>query len=177
MSVADSLTCKLRILSSRLHAAMAATKEAPNLLTYQYNKATSTGLNRQRGSKDSSGLLEALLSQIIPPQQHPVTIAIIETLRSRKKACQRSSHYLSAIYRSQRERESMGGGTHRHKDMRRSSLKSIYKAQVSPLLNPSGPSHPAIIPIFPYLCSQNDPISNLRICLPASLPVFLVIHL
>lgn len=89
---------------------MAATKEAPNLLTYQYNKATSTGLNRQRGSKDSSGLLAALLSQIIPPQQHPVTIAIIETLRSRKKACQRSSHYLSAIYRSQRERE-WGGGT------------------------------------------------------------------
>lgn len=152
---------------------MAATKEAPNLLTYQYNKATSTGLNRQRGSKDSSGLLAALLSQIIPPQQHPVTIAIIETLKRRKKACQRSSHYLSAIYRSQRER----GGGHRHKDMRRSSLKSIYKAQVSPLLNPSGPSHPAIIPIFPYLCSQNDPISNLRICLPASLPAFLVIHL
>lgn len=77
---------------------------------------------------------------------------------------------------TERERE-YGGGAHRHKDMRRSSLKSIYKAQVSPLLNPSGPSHPAIIPIFPYLCSQNDPISNLRICLPASLPAFLVIHL
>lgn len=65
-----------------------------------------------------------------------------DPLRSREEACQRWSHYLSAIYRSQR----WGGGESRHKDMRRSSLKFMYKAEIFPLLNPSGPSQPAIIP-------------------------------
>ncbi len=91
-----------------------------------------------------------------------------DPLRSREEGCQRSSHYLSAIYRSEREGERRGKG-HRHKDMRRPSLKSIYKAQISPLLNPSGPSQPAVIPLFSSSVSQDGLISNLRICLPASL--------
>lgn len=57
-------------------------------------------------------------------------------LRHAEDRCQRSRHYLSAIYRSEREVE---GGPQRHETP---SLKSVYKAQISPPLNPCGPSHP-----------------------------------
>lgn len=67
----------------------------------------------------------------------------------------------------ERERE-MGKGTQtqRHETP---SLKSIYKAQISPLLNPSGPSQPAIIPL---LCLSGRPDIK-----PRDLSVYLSIRL
>lgn len=74
----------------------------------------------------------------------------------RTEECQRSSHYLSAIYRSERnvERDT------NTKDMRQPSFKSIYRAEISLQLSR------AIIPLFCCSVSQDDPISNLEICLP-----------
>lgn len=75
---------------------------------------------------------------------------------------QRSSDYLSVIYRSETEREGegelglwKGEAGQRHETP---SLKWVYKAQVSPQLNPCG----AIIPL--HLSGRL--LSDLSICLP-----------
>lgn len=130
----------------------------------------------ERRSKEAGGI-KGLIRLTDSPDQpidrplwHTVTIAIIwAPLRGREDGCQRSSHYLSAIYRSERERgREMGKGTQtqRHETP---SLKSIYKAQISPLLNPSGPSQPAIIPL---LCLSGRPDIK-----PRDLSVYLSIRL
>lgn len=66
----------------------------------------------KRRSKEAGGI-KGLIRLTDSPDQpidrplwHTVTIAIIwAPLRSREDGCQRSSHYLSAIYRSERERD------------------------------------------------------------------------
>lgn len=69
----------------------------------------------KRRSKEAGGI-KGLIRLTDSPDQpidrplwHTVTIAIIwAPLRGREDGCQRSSHYLSAIYRSERERERDG---------------------------------------------------------------------
>lgn len=105
------------------------------------------------------------------PRQHPVIIAIIGAPYKAEKRGVKGHHTIFLPFTGQREGERWEEG-HRHKVVWRPSLKSIYKVEISPWLNPSGPSQPAIIPLFSSWFSQDSLISNLRICLSVSLSAF-----
>lgn len=99
------------------------------------SNATSTDVKRRRRIK---GLIRRTGSPDQPidrPPRHSVTMAIIGTPREAKRRGVKGRFAIFLPFTGQREdrgRKRWGGKGRGHKDMRRPSLKSVYKAKISP---------------------------------------------
>lgn len=92
---------------------MFATANTLNLHRCHLSTATSQDLRRQAGSKTHQADWQPGSTNPPTSQTSRYHSNYLDPLRSREEESQRSSHYLSAIYRSERERWGKG---HRHKD-------------------------------------------------------------